>query len=69
MNITDDEKMALVKEWRKSNGYTQQQAAEKLGYSSRVTVGYFETGARRIPDWVLSTVNLLKTKKMDQNNV
>jgi transcriptional regulator with XRE-family HTH domain len=66
MNITDAEKITLVKEWRKSNGYTQQQAADELGYSSRVTVGYFETGSRRIPDWVLSTINLLKTKKTEK---
>ena len=57
--MTKEEKIALVKDWRKANGYTQEDAAEELGYASRVTIGYFEIGQRPIPEYVIKSITQL----------
>jgi transcriptional regulator with XRE-family HTH domain len=59
MKMTNKEKIELIKNWRKANGYTQERAAEELGYASRVTIGYFEIGQRPIPEYVIKSITQL----------
>ena len=54
---SDLEKMADLKQWRKTNNLTQKQAADRLAIANRQTVGRFEKGERRIPDRIFQTIN------------
>ena len=54
--------MNIVKQFRDKYSLTQQQAADRLGYKSWVSVSYWETGKRPIPWTVKILINNLKEK-------
>ena len=43
----------ILKAWRLTNNLSQTQAAKVLGYASYVSISYFETGKRVIPNYLL----------------
>lgn len=43
----------ILKAWRLTNNLSQTQAAKELGYASYVSISYFETGKRAIPNYLL----------------
>lgn len=48
---------AIIRDFRLKNDMTQQELAEKLGYTSYVSVSYWENGKRDVPQTV---INLIK---------
>ena len=58
--MTKDPK-EILKAWRLKNNLSQTQAAKELGYASYVSISYFETGKRAIPNYLL--VSLKKNEE------
>tara|TARA_R110000824_G_scaffold315136_1_gene502226 strand:- start:41 stop:241 length:201 start_codon:yes stop_codon:yes gene_type:complete len=52
MDMTKEPK-EILKHWRLTNNLSQTQAAKELGYASYVSISYFETGKREIPNYLL----------------
>ena len=52
----------ILKAWRLKNNLSQTQAAKELGYASYVSISYFETGKRAIPNYLL--VSLKKNEEI-----
>ena len=59
--MTKDPK-EILKAWRLKNNLSQTQAAKELGYASYVSISYFETGKRAIPNYLLVSL-----KKNEEN--
>ena len=58
--LTRRDKMNILKQWRTDNSLTQTEAAKILGYKSYVSVSYFESGARKIPNRLMKMIKLLE---------
>ena len=54
----------ILKSWRLKNNLSQTQAAKELGYASYVSISYFETGKRAMPNYLL----VLLKKNMEVSN-
>lgn len=60
----DQEPKEILKAWRLTNNLSQTQAAKELGYASYVSISYFETGKRVMPNYLLVS---LKNKEESLN--